>query len=225
MVLKAIEIFVNYISDFNSYEKLFLCRDKDLDFTPLKRNIKMLCPKAQIVGISPNCYGPLFSLTNIFNEIQDDQKLCITYIDNIQKLSLNQLELNFTDSDGGVLVHGLSHPHWRTNQYYCLVKHNDALDCEEVIEKFNFSNLSFDDSKNCSGSNGTYYIKNGALFKKYARKILGEKNSINGEYYVTQIFHEMIKDGLKVKAWYVPYVSFGIPDDVNDFIFWSNWFK
>lgn len=221
----AIEIFVNNIKDFNDYKTFFLCRNEDLSFTKLKSEIKKHCPKANILGINKNKKGPVYSISKILDVIPDNDKILITYIDSIQKECLKNVEEYFLGCDGGLLVHDLKHPHWRNNQYYCLVRHNKNLICSEVIEKYNFSGLNFSKSKNCCGSNGTYYVKTGEMMKKYFHYLLSHKKTINGEYYVTQIFQEMINDGLKVKAKYTPYASFGIPEDVEDFKFWQKWFQ
>ena len=224
---KSTEVLADYIEDFHSHETLFLCRNEDLK-GPLKEIIKSVNGVA--VGIEPNTLGPLFSLRNIHGLISDTDDLLITYIDSIQKFNISKVREAFKHFDGGLTTHGLNHPHWRNNQYYCFVRHDGSYNCTEVIEKYNFKNLfagidTPSDLNNCRGSNGGYYFKSGSLFKNYSNELIRKKKTVNGEYYVTQLYQEMIGDGLKIKTYDCPYVSFGIPEDVEDYLFWKGWFK
>ena len=229
--------FIELIGDFDLHENLFLCRDADLE------SLRPHLGDYNFVGIPTNEKGPLYSLSNVWNLIDDSEPLLITYIDAIQKFYVSDLIKAFDGVAGGLTSHGLKHPHWRNNQYYCFVRHDDEFYCQEVIEKYNFNNIFVDSSvpfdslglgadyvsqpplKNCGGSKETYYFESGDIFKKYSSDLMEKKKTVNGEYYVTQIFQEMISDGLEVKAYDCPYVSFGIPEDVEDYIFWENWFE
>ena len=164
-------------------------------------------------------------ISNIIDKIPDNDDILITYIDSIQQDSIKNIMRAFTGADGGLTIHNLKHPHWRNNKYYCFVRHDENNICKEVIEKYNFNNLDMNNSPGRAGSSGCYYFSSGKLMKEYFIKLMTEKRTVNSEYYVTQPFQEMIVDGLSVKAHYCPYVSFGIPEDVEDYVFWDNWFR
>tara|TARA_B100002019_G_C21274251_1_gene604292 strand:- start:7221 stop:8030 length:810 start_codon:yes stop_codon:yes gene_type:complete len=238
----SIEVFIDLIPDFHDYETIFLCRNEDLESTDLEKEIKKHS-NGKAIGIESNQLGPLYSLTNIHDNLLDDEDLLITYIDAPQKLNITNMLSTFSDVDGGLTSHNLHNPHWRNNKYYCFVRHDGEFNCQEVIEKYNFENIFLDlnqnfdllglsksyfskpDLSNCGGSNGSYYFKTGKIFKDYSNSLMSQNKTVNGEYYVTQLYQEMIADGLKVKLYECPYVSFGIPEDVEDYIFWQNWFK
>ena len=166
-----------------------------------------------------------------------------SYIDAPQKLNIANMLISLQDVVGGLTSHDLHNPHWRNNKYYCFVRHDGNFNCIEVIEKYNFDHIfvdldaSFDmlgldrkyitqpDLSNCGGSNGSYYFKSGSIFKKYSNRLFEQKKTVNGEYYVTQLYQEMIADNLAVKLFDCPYVSFGIPEDVEDYLFWKDWFN
>jgi hypothetical protein len=216
--------FIELIPDFNQYETHFICRDEDIKHTRIKEEIENLT-HGTIHSIKPNHSGPLYSISNMIDEISDDQPLIITYIDSLQKTNLRDMASAFVDCDGGLNVHDLKHPHWRHNKYYCFVKHDEDNICTEVIEKFNFDAIDFNNCPGCSGSSGSYYFRNASVYKHYSDVILKTNNSINSEFYVTQIYGEMIKDNLIVKANYCPYGNLGTPEDYEDYIFWQNWFS
>lgn len=216
--------FVDHIPDFNEYETHFICRDEDIKQTKIKEEIERLTT-GTIHSIKANRLGPLYSISNIIDKMPDNQPLIITYIDSLQKTYLREMITAFADCDGGLNVHDLKHPHWRHNKYYCFVKHDNKNICTEVIEKFNFDAIDFNNCTGCSGSSGSYYFSSVGLYKKYSNIILNTNNTINGEFYVTQLYGEMIKDGLTVRANYCPYGNLGTPEDYEDYVFWQNWFS
>lgn len=216
--------FIDLIPDFNQYETHFVCRNEDIEQTKIKQEIERYT-HGTVHGIETNHLGPLYSISNIIDKISGGQPLIITYIDSLQKTSLKEMIDTFTGCAGGLNVHDLKHPHWRHNKYYCFVKHDNNNICTEVIEKFNFDALDFDNSPSCSGSSGSYYFQDVDLYKKYSNTILSTNSTINSEFYVTQLYGEMIKDGLVVKANYCPYGNLGTPEDYEDYVFWKNWFS
>lgn len=220
----SLKEFIDLISDFNDYETVFLCRSEDLKKTELRHEIQKHSD-GEIIGIESNELGPLYSMSQIIDHIPDDEELIVTYIDSLQKTSLKKMLSEFSGFDGGLNVHNLKHPHWKFNKYFCFVKHDKDNTCSEVIEKYNFDGLDFEDCKGCTGSSGSYYFKNGSTYKHYSDLIIKSKNTINNEFYITQIYGEMLKDGLKVKAYHAPYGNLGTPEDVEDYIFWKKWFK
>lgn len=220
----SLKEFIDSISDFHDYETIFLCRNEDLQATRLKQEIKKHSD-GQILGIESNELGPLYSVNQIINHLPDNEELIVTYVDSLQKTSLEKMMSEFSGCNGGLTVHNLKHPHWKFSKYFCFVRHDENNICSEVIEKYNFDGLDFENCQGCAGSSGSYYFKNGSIYKHYSNLIMESESTINNEFYITQIFGEMLKDNLKVKAYYTPYGNLGTPEDVEDYIFWQNWFK
>lgn len=219
----ALKIFIDCFSDFKDFDTIFLCRKEDLQSTNLEKEIKKHS-NGKILSIDSNTLGPVYSVNQIQDHISDDEELVITYIDSLQKTSLQKMRTEFSRFDGGLNVHGFKHPHWRFNKNFCLVKHDKSLVCTDVLEKYDFNKIDFDNASGCCGSSGSYYFKSGQVYKHYSNILLNSDQRINNEYYITQIYNIMIDDGLKVKAFYAPYGNLGTPEDVEDYIFWDNWF-
>lgn len=216
--------FVKHFSSFYDDEIIFLCRQDDLASTPLENEIRSLVPLAKIVGIPSNTLGPVYSISNIFDLISDSESVLITYIDSIQKIDLKKLKSEFNGFDGGITLHDFSNPHWRTNKSFCLVTHDSNLNASKIMEKYDFKDFDFS-SKGCGGSSGSYYFRNGKIMKDQFIKLMDKRLTVNNEFYVTQVLGEMISADMKVKCVYYPYVCLGIPDDVQDYRFWCEWFK
>jgi len=220
----SLKVFIDLIPDFSDYKTLFLCRNDDLTNTSLRQEIQKHS-QGKILGIDRNTLGPLYSISQVLQYIPDSQPLMITYIDSLQKCSITDMLEDYGSAEGGLTIHGLDHPHWKHNRYFCFVRHDQNGLCQEVIEKYNFNGIDFNNPKGMGGSSGSYYFKSGELYKKYSSQIIKNNQTINKEFYVTQIFQEMIKDGLTVKGSFMPYGNLGTPEDVEEYVFWENWFK
>tara|TARA_R110000824_G_scaffold300957_1_gene488994 strand:+ start:1309 stop:2091 length:783 start_codon:yes stop_codon:yes gene_type:complete len=220
----VIETFIKSFSDFNDYDTIFLCRETDLKNTSLEKAIGQHATKYKVLGIEKNNLGPVFSVSKIFDHIPDDRPLLLSYVDTLQRTTIEAMTHEFRDFDGGMTIHDFKNPHWRINKSYCLVEHDDKFNATNVIEKYDFKDEDFLDH-NKSGSSGNYYFKSGALLKKYFNFIMDNDIRVNNEFYVTQAMEHMIKDKLKVKAYLCPYAALGTPEDLEDYSFWMRWFN
>lgn len=220
----VIETFIKSFTDFNKYQSIFLCRQDDLDHTELNNEIKKHSNNAVVYGIKQNNLGPVYSIQKIFNQLPNNQKILISYIDAPQKTSISNLLDCFSGYDGGITVHNFQNPHWRTNCDYCLVEYNEKLEVCQVAEKHKFTDKDFSHPRK-GGSNGSYYFHSIKLMKKYFTHLLNNNIRVNNEFYITQALEYMIKDNLKVKAYHCPYASLGTPADLEDYAFWMRWFN
>ena len=216
--------FVKSFPDFNRYPSIFLCRQEDLDSGLMGEEIRKHVRNPVIYGIERNSLGPVYSISQIFKNIPDDDSILVSYIDTLQKTTLEKIIQDFSDCDSGLSVHDFKNPHWRTSNSYCLVKHNDSLEVNEVIEKFDFSYFDFT-TPNAAGSSGNYYFSSGSLMKKAFNNLMRSSLTVNGEYYVTQAVGALSECGAKVKCSYYPYAALGVPEDLENYEFWSKWFK
>lgn len=220
----VISHFVECFYNFETYPSIFLCRNEDLLTTNLEHEIKNVAKNSTVIGIETNNLGPVFSISRIFDNIPDNMPVLITYIDSIQKIDLNELTERFRGCDGGITLHDFSNPHWRTNKSFCLVSHPKGKNVASIVEKFDFANFDFS-SSNCGGSSGSYYFRNGKILKSMFSRLMNNGVRVNNEYYVTQALGEMVSLGMRVECEYYPYVCLGIPEDVQDYRYWIDWFK
>ena len=220
----VIDIFVSKFRRFDHCDTIFLCRSEDLQTTSLEREIKLVAPTARIYGIEANSLGPVYSISRIFDKIDDSQPVLVTYIDSIQKIDLVELESVFSKYEGGITLHDFQNPHWRSNKSFCLVTHDSNSLAVNIAEKFDFSKFDFS-SKSSGGSSGSYYFCSGSLMKIEFKNLMEKGVCINNEYYVSQALNKMIYADMNVKCGYYPYVCLGTPEDVEDCCFWFDWFN
>lgn len=126
------------------------------------------------------------------------------------------------DCDGAVPCYTGFHPNLLPQKNFyasCLTDEEDNL--IEIREKYSFEK----DKTKAKHSPGVYYFKNGSIMEKYCRILTEhEECAINGEYYASLPYNFMVRDGLKV---WVPanvnyFCQWGTPEDLREFIYWTD---
>jgi NDP-sugar pyrophosphorylase family protein len=202
---------------------IFIVKQDDISKYPLESNLLSLKPNCKIYAIAQNNLGPVYSISNIFDKIPDDEEIIVSYSDLAQDWDFkNFLDFcNKTDSDGCIVTHIGFHPHKLYNKSFAFLKTN-GMDVLEIREKKPFTEAS----DNEPASNGIYYFKSGKLLKTYFKRLMDEHIQVNGEYYVTLPYNLMIKDGLKVTHYdKSKYICFGTPNDIHCFNAWNDIIK
>jgi dTDP-glucose pyrophosphorylase len=66
---------------------------------------------------------------------------------------------------------------------------------------------------------GLYYFRHGNMFVKYAKEMIDEDITTNGEFYVAPIYNLMIRDNLRIKPHKVEDIHvLGTPEDTDYFV-------
>ena len=51
------------------------------------------------------------------------------------------------------------------------------------------------------------------------------KLELNGEYYISLVYNELIKNNLRVFIYEIPFfLQWGTPDDLKEYLYWSEYF-
>ena len=73
---------------------------------------------------------------------------------------------------------------------------------------------------------GTFYFKNGGIFKKIAANMIKNNQRINNEFYIDNCINNAIDLGYKVVMFEVDYyLCWGTPDDLQTYQYWQNCFN
>lgn len=73
-----VEVFVESWGDFHEHDNVFLCRDEDLGSGKLRQEIIRVAPDSRIFGIETNTGGPIYSISKIFDKLDDDQAILVS---------------------------------------------------------------------------------------------------------------------------------------------------
>lgn len=204
----------------------FICREEHLRKNKyISKELKRIAPESNIFSVKNwKKRGPVSDVLRASEIIQDDKPVLVSYCDFFAdweyKKFLNYIKTH--DPDGAIPCYTGFHPHLiYANNIYATCEVNSKNRLIKIREKFQLNDDKFMDLQ----SPGLYYFKSGILLKKYCKKLMKKKNtSINGEYYMSLPFNEMVSDNCKIMC--PPLVKhfcqWGTPRDLEEYNFWMS---
>ena len=216
-----IEHVCNLFPDENKFT--FICNLKHLVDTNIKQVLQSIKPNSNIIGIPNHKKGPVYAVSLVNRLIEDDEEVIISYCDfgtywdykNFLKHTRDR------DADGAIVAYKGFHPHMLGNTNYAFMKDKKQW-MLEIKEKEPFTN----NRMNEYASNGTYYFKRGSYIKKFFQKLIDNKISLKGEYYVSLVYNLLVLDGLKVSIYEIQHMlQWGTPQDLEEYSMWSKYFS
>ena len=207
---------------------VFIVNRTHLRKTQIKNVLTELSPKAKIIPINYRKRGPVWAVIRALsldpNYIPDEKPILVSYCDFGVEWDYGKFieTLRNSKCDGCVVSYLGFHPHLldREKRYAGMTVNNKNW-VTAIKEKYSFTENLMDSHQ----SAGSYYFRQGILLKKYAKMLLRLGKSVNGEYYVSQLYELMIKDGLRVLAYPVSYfLQWGTPEDLEHYKYWHNVF-
>lgn len=201
----------------------FICNQEHLDLTDMRKILQTIAPHGKIIAISPHKKGPVYAVSQIFDEICDDEEVIINYCDFSTYWDYKDflIQTRKRGADGAVVAYRGFHPHMLGTTNYAFMRENDGW-MLEIKEKEPFT----DNRMQEYASNGTYYFKNGRLVKKYFEELLLQDIHVNHEYYVSLVYNLLVNDGLRVSIYEIEHMlQWGTPQDLQEYQMWSDYFR
>jgi bifunctional N-acetylglucosamine-1-phosphate-uridyltransferase/glucosamine-1-phosphate-acetyltransferase GlmU-like protein len=201
----------------------FICNEEHLETTSLTAILKKLVPQGKIISIEPHKKGPVYAVAQAFDSINEDDETIVNYCDfgkfwdyqNFLKHTRNR------QADGAVSAYRGFHPHMLGTTNYAFIREEKQW-MQEIREKTPFT----DNRMNEFASDGTYYFRRGSYVKKYFSQLMEKKSGINGEFYVSLVYNQMLQDYLKISVYEIQHMlQWGEPRDLEEYQNWSNCFR
>ncbi len=201
----------------------FICNHTHLTTTNMREQLLSIVPDGNVVEIADHDFGPVYTVMQAIEEIDDDEEVIINHCDFGTYWDYEDF-LKHTrerDADGVVVGYKGFHPHMLGTTKYASMR-DDKQWMLEIKEKAYFT----DDPMSEYVSNGTYYFKNGSILKKYFKELMDINLVVKGEYFVSLVYNMLVRDNLKVSIFEIQHMlQWGIPRDVEDYNSWSSYFK
>lgn len=212
---------IEYIIDMfdRDDEFVFICDNDHLGSTNMRSILSSLqIDNFKIIGIEPHSNGPVHTIMQVENEIDDEEEVIICYCDNpyLWNYSDFKSHIKNTDSDGCVLTHVGFHPHRLSSTYMAYLKVENGI-MKEIQEKKPYTENPMEEH----ASTGTYYFRKWKYVKKYSKQLIDRNINYNGEFYVTLLYNLLNSDGLKTTIYNTDITMvFGTPEEVDNFQAW-----
>ena len=207
---------------------IFICRKEHVDTIDyMADTLKGICPSARIIEIDNWVKkGPVYDVMRVSCEIDNDKPAIINYCDfymtwNYQEFKSKVVKHKY---DGAIPCYTGFHPSLiPVKNVYASCLYDNEYNLLEIREKYSFEK----DKTKASHSGGTYYFNSGETLKKYCQQLIDEKTELNGEYYASLPYNNMVRDGLRI--WVANIIDYfcqwGTPEDLQDFLFWNNYIR
>jgi NDP-sugar pyrophosphorylase family protein len=205
----------------------FIINDEHSKNTNIKNILNDISPHSKIFEVSVNNRkGPVHAVSQIFQNIDDDKEVIISYCDygtywNYYKFLQDARKNN---ASGSVACYKGFHPHMLGSDNYAFLKETypDSMWMESIQEKKPYTSNKMGEY----ASNGTYYFKSGKILKKYFQELIDLDMHVNNEYYVSMVYNLMVRDNLLVRIYNIEnMLQWGTPYDLEIYKGWSSYFN
>ena len=216
-----IEHIVHMLGTDHDY--IFICNSTHLATTPMRDELTRIVPHGHIVEIPNHKKGPVYAVCQLGEMIDDAAQVIVNYCDFYSTFDMHNFldEVAEKNADGAIVSYRGFHPHMLNDPNYAFIKDTDQW-MDEIKEKEPFTDNRMDEF----ASNGTYYFRRGADVKHYFEQTMANDNHVNGEYYVSVVYNEMVADNKRIWVYEVPHMlQWGTPQDLETYQKWSDYFR
>ena len=208
--IPMVRLVIENIKPTCPHRFIFVCQEEhDLRYG-LAEKLKDWTPGCEIIFINNVTAGAACTVLLAEEYIDNDSELMIANSDQWIDLDINEyLSKQHRDSlDGLIMTMRASDPKWS------YVGFNDCGDVSRVVEKEVISN---------EATVGIYNFRKGSQFCAAAKRMINQKKTVNGEYYVAPVYNELIENRLKIGTLNIGSVGngmygLGTPADLEKFL-------
>ena len=202
---------------------IFICRDEHLQNNKyVKKELNYFAPDAQIFKVNDwKKLGPVSDVLRASERINDDEAVLVSYCDFFAGWNYKAFKdlMRKHNPHGAVPCYTGFHPHLiHKENLYASCEVNKEFKLKKIREKHQLHKNKYLDFQ----SPGLYYFQSGKILKDYCKKLILSKNSINGEFYMSLPFNEMVKDNLSVLCPPIVdhFCQWGTPKDLEEYNYW-----
>jgi NDP-sugar pyrophosphorylase family protein len=200
-----IELVINNLSSTRDANFIFVVNEDDCKKHHLDNVLSIVTDhNCHVVKISKQTKGAACSVLMAIDKIAGEKPLIIANSDQVLDVDFNSVIAKLDQADAGVITFNSIHPKWS------FVKLNN----DEVIETAEKKPLSKE------AIAGFYYFSQGDFFIESAFSMIKKDASVDGLFYVSPVFNEMILKGKKVKRVNIDskqYHSFYSPQKIKEY--------
>ena len=209
----------------NEEDIIFICNEEHLKNTTyeMEKIIYKYCKNGKIISIKPHRYGPGHAVLQAKKEINLDEPVLINYCDFSCYWDWTKFKkfVKKEPFDGVIPAYKGFHPHSLGNTNYAYIKEKNGL-ISDIQEKKPFTKNRMEEY----ASSGTYYFSKGKILLDSINSMIREKYSINGEYYISLAYKNLLKNDKKVAVYPLQhFFQWGTPQDLEEYLFWSKTFN
>ncbi len=204
---------------------IFICNQDHLNNPDyhMESILRRYCPTGRVIGIPSHKLGPIHAVRQVENLIDPDRPVVVNYCDFTCYWDWNHFKyfILSTNCDGAIPAYKGFHPHTLGTTNYAYMQEKNWL-LKDIQEKQPFTNNRMQEF----ASSGTYFFKTGELMLDAFHETKKNNINVNGEYYVSLAYKSLLKNNGRIIVYPLQhFMQWGTPQDVEEYIYWSNVFK
>ena len=184
----------------------------------LASEILRIRPDAKISRISAHKLGPGHAILQAGQDIDLVLPTLVSYCDWAGEWQVSEMLLQLKDHSGSILTYTGFHPHMMRSTKFAYVKKVENL-VVEIQEKEPFTSTPIQEE----ASSGCYGFSTGALLLESLGLQLERDESLNGEYYISLTYKNLLQRGHRVGTVLMSkFYQWGTPEDLQDWEYWNS---
>ncbi len=217
-------IIAYLVSIFDQEDQIeILLREDLMEDLEMVYYLQSLHPNLRVHACAAHKKGPVYTVAQCYGVLSKTAPILVTYCDYYMHWNYTQFKklVKEKNYDGAIPCYTSFHPHLlHPENVYAACKVDNQMLLTEIREKHSFT----EDKKQDYHSAGAYYFKNRELLVNYFHNLMTNGPDLNGEYYVSLVYNQMVQDGLKV--WVddsiTHFCQWGTPKDLEESVQWIN---
>jgi NDP-sugar pyrophosphorylase family protein len=179
--------------------------------------ILRLRPDALIKQISAHKFGPGHAILEAQEYIEPSLPTLVSYCDWAGEWNVEEMLNQLTDHSGSILTYTGFHPHMMRSTKFAYVRKSGDL-IVDIQEKESYTDSPMEEE----ASSGCYGFATGTLLIDELRAQIAGNESLNGEYYISLTYKNMLRNNLHVGTVLMQkFFQWGTPEDVQDWEYWN----
>ena len=212
---------------------IFVCNRDHLNNPDYKmaETIKALCPTGRIIGISAHKLGPIHAVLEAEHLLDPHRPVVVNYCDFTCYWDWGHFKSFVSDANctGAIPAYKGFHPHTLGTTNYAYIKEALEIDSAgatgwvmDIQEKQPYTNNRMDEY----ASSGTYYFASAKIMTDAFALAIKQNLNVGGEFYVSLAFKALLEQNKRIAIYPLQhFMQWGTPDDLREYISWSDAFK
>lgn len=196
--------------------------DETLDLAGVLNNLR---PNGKIFPVSPHKKGPGWAIKMAKDALSPDAPIVVNYCDFTCLWDIHEFEHQLDvrlDLDGIIACYSGFHPHMLRSTKFAYVDLDSSGYVRQIQEKNSYTQTPMKEW----ASSGTYAFSSAKVLLEAIDEQIEDENALNGEYYTSLTYVPILKEGKKVSVFPLKkFMQWGTPEDLEEYLFWSNKFQ
>lgn len=215
-------IIAHVLDMFNVPEEandvFFVCNKEHLQNSSfcMQEILTKYAPQGRICPIAPHKLGPVYAVSQIFDQIDLAKPTIVNYCDFTCTWDWDGFKkfVEETQCDGAVMCYTGFHPHMLGCFNYAYVR----VDSDNTVQAIQEKKPYTDSPMGEYASSGSYYFKNAQVMKDVFEETLKREDlMLKGEYYVSLAYRPLLEKNKNIKVFEIEkFCQWGTPEDLQE---------